>query len=306
MQRRLTIASLFWLVFGLCLLAAIAAISSGSVASPAAGRRIAVTSYPLFDIASHVAAGVAETIVVLPPGSNPHTFEPLPSSQRAVSSSSVVFAVGHGFDDWIDSLASSAAVPKVTVDLGIRLRPPTAPFRDAGQAEEDDGAEDPHYWLSIPNVKIIAATIAADLARRFPDAAGRIRTDLAAYVRTLDDADAKVRRILSGVRHRNIVTLHDAWYYFAEAYDLRIVGSFEPTAGREPTPNYLAKLGSAVRDSGTRTLYVEPLLPLTGLEEFLNDNGLATAEIDPIEGATPGGYAAIMIRNATIIRDHQR
>jgi len=42
--------------------------------------------------------------------------------------------------------------------------------------------------------------------------------------------------------NRNIISLHDAWYYFAEGFGLNLVGTFEPSAGKEPTPQYIVNL----------------------------------------------------------------
>jgi zinc transport system substrate-binding protein len=273
------------------------------VAVPKAARHtgpsVAVTAYPLYDITRRLADGVTDVQILLPPGANPHTFEPLPSTRRAVESAEAVYAIGHGFDDWSVPLLAGTSVDKVVIDRDIALR-------KTQDADEPGDGSDPHYWLTVPNARRIAVTIADDLQARFPDKAGRIRGNLATYDRELQDADARIRKIISGIRNRDLVTLHDAWYYFAEAYGLHIVGTFEPTAGREPTPQYLAELSEAVRRVGAETLYSEPFLPLNGLEQFLKDEGLTVTELDPLEGTSTASYAATLTRNAEIIRDHQQ
>lgn len=254
---------------------------------------IAVTSRSIYDMAARVAGDSFRVVQVLPSGANPHTFEPTPSAMRTLESAKVVYAVGHGLDGWIDALVSETGVPKVTVDAGIAIK------------QSGDEGDDPHYWLTMANARVISSNIAADLEKRFPDGSPALRGNLKGYQDELDAADAKIRDILSGVKNRQVVTLHDAWYYFADAYGLQIVGTFEPTAGREPTPRWLADLSNAVTKTGVHTLYAEPGLSLSSLDAFAQDKGLKIVTVDPGEGASDRPYIDLMIENAQILRDNQ-
>jgi len=258
------------------------------------------TIFPLYDIVSHVAGDEVGVILLTPPGASPHTFEPRPSDLRKIKGAAVIYAIGHGLDNWVTEMAAAGGAAAVVVDRGIDILP-------ARGEEAGSGGGDPHYWLDAANAAKIAATVADDLARRYPASAGQLRRNLDGYLKELAQADAAVRAKLSGLDNRDIVTLHDAWYYFARAYGLTIAGSFEPTAGREPTPQYLAALQEAVRSSGVRTVYAEPQLSVMSLKPFAQDNGLAIVTIDP-EGGLPGRdtYISLLLYNADIIRENQR
>jgi len=273
--------------------------------------RVAVTSHPLLDIVRSVAGPTLATSSLLPPGQDPHSFEPSPSTVAMLSTVDVVYAIGHGFDDWADIAIRETDAVKVVVDANIALRDASTPIHDEDaeeHAEEEDGhgPVDPHYWLDGRNAIQIAKTVAADLSQRFPGEAARIDENLSLTIARIARADDEARALLADIPSRSVVTLHDAWYYFAEAYDLDIVGSFEPTAAREPSPQYLAALEDAVRASGTSTLYTEIGGTTSAVRSFAADNGLDVAELDPLEGATIEPYDVILLRNAQTIRDHQR
>ena len=70
--------------------------------------------------------------------------------------------------------------------------------------------------------KIMATLAAQDLAGRFPAYAPTFRNNLATYLTALDAADAHIHALLDPLEQRNIATMHDAWYYFATAYNLTI------------------------------------------------------------------------------------
>ncbi len=281
-------------------LAAMLAMFWPSAGGPeeAARRRpkVGATIFPLYDIARNVAGDEMEVILISPPGASPHTFELRPSDLRKLKDATAIYAIGHGLDDWVADLASASGADTVIVDRGIVI---------LQSAEE--GGDDPHYWLDPDNAARIAGTVAEDLAGRFPDSFEALQRNLDAYLEQLRRADAAAAALLADLPSRDIVTLHDAWYYFSRAYDLNVAGTFEPTAGREPTPQYLAALQAAVAASRVRTIYAEPQLDTMSLRPFARDNGLTIAVLDPA-GGTAGrdSYIKTLLYNADTIGKNQR
>lgn len=258
--------------------------------APGAGLKVAATIFPVHDIVRQVAGDVAETVLVLPPGASPHTFEPTPGAVRRLAGARALFVVGHGLDDWAARLARGAGVASlVRVDAGIALR------RQAAHG----GAVDPHYWLALGNGKAIARTVGAELERLAPPRATEIRAALAAYLDRLDAADAEVRRRLAGLGTRRIATFHDAFGYFAGAYGLEVVAVFEPFPGREPGPRFVREFQEVIRRTGVRVLFSEPQLSVETLRPIAGDLGVRLSVLDPL-GGVPGreGYVDLMLFNA--------
>jgi ABC-type Zn uptake system ZnuABC Zn-binding protein ZnuA len=263
---------------------------------------VAVTSYPLYDLAKAVGAGVVQVEQLIPPGAEPHTFEPKPSTVETAQRASVVYAIGYGFDSWADTLANS---PPVTLAAGLKLRAPAEIFTDDAVSTESTNGVDPHYWLNVSNMTTMTTNLEADLAGRFPSGAAAIHANAKSYRALLAQTDQRIRAILAPETGRQLVTLHDAWYYFAASYGLKIAGTYEPTAGREPTPKYLQALNEAVAKTGVKTIFAEPGLAVPSLESFAQDQGLRIVTLDPGEGASKLPYVEMMIHDAEIIRDNQ-
>jgi ABC-type Zn uptake system ZnuABC Zn-binding protein ZnuA len=238
--------------------------------------KVAATIFPLYDIVREVADPVADVILVLPPGASPHTFEPTPSGVRALEGARVLFVIGHGLDDWAAKLARGAGIMRLApVDAGIALR--RAPH----------GGVDPHYWLSAPNAKAIAWTVAAELTRLAPGRRGEIDRALAAYLTRVDAADAEVHRLLADLPTRRIATFHDAFGYFAEAYGLDVVATFEPYPGLEPSPRFVIEFQKNIRAAAVRVVFTEPQLSIDALRPIARDLGVTLAVLDPL-GGLPG------------------
>jgi ABC-type Zn uptake system ZnuABC Zn-binding protein ZnuA len=257
---------------------------------------VAATIFPVSDIVRQVAGPIADVVLVLPAGASPHTFEPTPAAVRALGGARALFVIGHGLDDWAARLARGAGVPRlVPVDAGIVLR------------KTPRGGVDPHYWLAAPNATLIARTVAGELTRLAPDRRAEIEQALGAYVARLETADADVRRRLADLPTRRIATFHDAFGYFAAAYGLDVVATFEPYPGLEPSPAFVIAFQRAVRAAGVRVVFTEPQLSVDALRPIARDLGVSLAVLDPI-GGLPGraSYVDLLLFDARAVADALR
>jgi ABC-type Zn uptake system ZnuABC Zn-binding protein ZnuA len=260
--------------------------------------RVAATIFPLFDIVRRVGGPLVDTVLVLPPGASPHTFEPTPASVRALSGAGALFVIGHGLDDWAGRVARGAGVPRlVPVDTGIALRRADAGVR---------ARVDPHYWLSASNARTIAHTVAGEL-KRLTARHAEVDGGLAGYLAQLDAADAEVRSLMAELPMRRIATFHDAFGYFADAYGLQVAAVFEPYPGLEPSPRFVVEFQRTVRAAGIRVVFMEPQLSVDALRPIARDLGVTLAVLDPI-GGLPGRetYIDLLLFNARAISDAAR
>jgi zinc transport system substrate-binding protein/manganese/iron transport system substrate-binding protein len=178
----------------------------------------------------------------------------------------------------------------VPVDASIALR------------KAPGGGVDPHYWLSATNAKLIARTVAGELTRLAPDRGAEIERALGAYLARLDAADADVRRLLADLPARRIATFHDAFGYFAAAYGLEVVATFEPYPGLEPSPTFVIEFQRKIRAAGVRVVFTEPQLSVEALRPIARDLGVTLAVLDPI-GGLPGreSYVDLLLFDARTV-----
>lgn len=268
---------------------------------------VAATIFPLYDLVRNIAGDAVVVDLILKPGASPHTFEPTPQLVQNTQEAQIVFAIGYGLDDWVLDLVADLSVI-VQVDNGITLRQSTEPFFEAaeeGEVEDEHGPTDPHYWLTAKNARLISQTIASSLKQTFPDLATEFDANLSTYTSQLEGLDKNIKETLRSVGNKKLITFHDAWYYFAEAYGLTIVGTFEPTVGREPTPKYLANLSKVIEETGVRVLYAEPQFSSAGMRAFLSDQNITIATIDPEGAKNSTSYIDLMTQNALTIAQNQ-
>ena len=277
--------------------------------------KIGATIFPLYDIAKNVAGDKIEVVLVAPAGASPHTFEPSPADIKNLSGSRVIFSIGEGLDNWTQAIAAAllgTAVKPVSEGIVlIMTEEDEEEEEENGHHEEAEeghehhhGDTNPHYWLSVPNAKIIAENITAEIILLDPENEAYYRENLSEYNTRLDDADSAVRLMLRNIPNKNIITMHDAWPYFAQEYGLEVVGTFEPFPGREPSAKYLADLAQTAERYDVKTIFSEPQLANQILFPFLQDYGLKLEILDPLGGIeNRSSYIETMLYNARAINE---
>lgn len=218
--------------------------------------RVVATTMQLQDFARQVGGDRVEVTGVLDPDAEPHEYEPTPSDADAVAGADVVVSNGANLDGWLDDLLEQAGAEALRVEAtrGVRLLP----------TEEEGFPGDPHVWHDPALAKRMVANLAAGLARADPPGRAVYRRNAAAYTKRIDRMAAEIREEFAPVpaERRNLVTSHDAFGYFARAYDVDVVGSVLPTltTESEPSAQQIRRLVKEIRAQGVTTIFTEEAL----------------------------------------------
>jgi len=246
--------------------------------------KVAATTFPIYDITRNVTGDKVKVISIVPSGASPHTYEVTPEQVKELWDTKIVFKIGQGVDDWTDDLSSSISkIQIVTLDNNVSFKK----FEENKDKEKDKhshGEYDPHYWLSINNAKIIAHNIADELTKLDPNNADYYQKNLEQYKEKLSELKKSAVEKLKELKNRKLVTTHNAWSYFADEFDLEIVGTFQPSPGQEPTPQQLTELQNLVSENNVKALFSEPQLSNEIIKPFADDTGLNVYILDPLGG----------------------
>ena len=199
--------------------------------SGAADRpKVIATTVQITALATAVAGDLIELKGLIAAGADPHEYEPKASDLVALEGAALILRHGIGLDDWLDrTLKAGKRATVVTVTRGVRL-----------QKGEEDGkpVDDPHVWHDPANAKKMVDHIAAALNRIDPAHKTTYDANATAYKKRLDEAKAQVQAIIREIppANRKLVTDHDAFGYFAQAFGLKIIGAVIPGTSTRPSP----------------------------------------------------------------------
>jgi zinc transport system substrate-binding protein len=216
----------------------------------AAPLRVMVTVPPQRAFVERIGGDRVAVEVMVPPGADPHTYEPRPAARAALEKAQVYFALGDAFEGiWLERVARERHGPRIVrTDLGI-------PKIGAAGHDGDSGG-DPHIWLAPSLVKIQARHIRDGLAAIDPQGSALYAANYQGFARDLDRLDGDLNALFKDLPQREFVVFHPAWTYFAAAYGLTQVAV--EVEGKNPTPAQMQRLLERMRERRIRVIFAQP------------------------------------------------
>ena len=278
---------------------------NSSATAPINAYQVITTTSIFADLAEMALGDAAHIESIIPAGADVHTFEPSPSDVEKIQSADLIIANGLGLDSWIQSLIDAAGKGEAdTLLLGEGLD------QESGWVylsnAETPGTFDPHIWLDPKGAALYVQRIADHVSRNALDLAQRIAATSVDGITKINaiDADLAVDFAAIDPDQRKIVTMHDAFGYFARAYEIEIVGVAVASPGQDPSAQEIRALIDAIRAAGVTALFSEVQLPSKVLDQIAAETGATVLQdlYSDALGASPAdSYLGVMRTNADAI-----
>jgi len=238
--------------------------------------KVVATFSILGDMVRNVGGGRVEVATLVGPNGDAHVYSPTPADGRRLAEAGIVFTNGLKFEGWIDRLVKSSGTRAATIEAGRGVK--ALRGEDEGHGHGHDhghGGADPHAWQSIGNAKIYVANIRDALIAA--DGAGRAtyEANAAAYLKQLDDLDAEVKGLVAGIppERRRIITSHDAFRYFEEAYGIDFVAPQGVSTEAEASAKDVARIIQQIRRERIAAVFVENVSDARLMERIAKETG---------------------------------
>jgi zinc transport system substrate-binding protein len=172
--------------------------------------------------------------------------------------------------------------------------------------DHDHSGVDPHAWLYPDNAKLWLSVIAADLSAADPGNAATYAANAEAAALRIDAAAAEAAATLEAAHGKPIVVFHDAYGYFAQAFDIEIAGSIALGDAAAPGAQRIRELQERMGAEKIACVFREPQHDPSLAESIAADAGVGLGSLDP-EGTTlpygPDLYTTLLTSLATSIAD---
>ncbi|MDD4013725.1 MAG: zinc ABC transporter substrate-binding protein [Candidatus Omnitrophica bacterium] len=257
------------------------------IAKEATRVKVVVTIEPLAVFVRGVAADTADIIVLVPPGADPHTYEPRPGQLRELSRADVLVETGAGLDFETAFVEKVAAVNRKLVvcdsSRGIELIEPDDEAHSEGDMDHDHHAhagKDPHIWLDPVNAIRITDNIKKALTEANPDNSDFYEVNTGYFQAELLELDRELRDMLGPVRGRTFLVVHSAWKYFARAYGLEEIAIQH--GGKDPTVKGLVDMIKKAEMTGAKMVFISPQFDPRSAEVISAETGAKLVVADPL------------------------
>lgn len=302
------------------------AVPTGTAGAASGQRVIVVASIPVFaSMVTAVGGELVEVSAVLPPGTDPHTYQPTPRDVAKLAEAALVVYNGGDLDPWMERQLEAVGSRARVVVLSEGLEPPAGVAHEHEHEHEHEENEheheekeahgdetpaaghdhehgvNPHFWLGPDFAIVYVQRIAEGLAQVDPAHAETYRANAERYTAEIRAFDEWAKSQIATIppERRKLVTFHDAFPYFAAHYGLELVGVVILSPGREPSPQEVAQLVERIRSEGVPAIFVEPQFNPKLAETIAQEAGVRVLEL--YSDAAPAGldYLGMMRQNVT-------
>jgi zinc transport system substrate-binding protein len=251
---------------------------------PVAGLQVVTTLFPLYDFARTIAGSKAQVTMLLPPGVEPHTFEPKPEDMIRISRAGLFIYTSRYMEPWAEKIVTGIDSRTLrVVNAGERVSYRSGMSRDEhdhrqkvrGDHGDDRKVIDPHIWLDFVNAARIVDTILDGFIAADPGNSGVYRQNAEALKTRLAALDDRYKQGLSYCTTRKL--LHGGHYtfgYLAGRYGFEYHALSGISSDSEPSAERMVALVREIRSSGAGYLFAEELLSPRLTETLAQEAGV--------------------------------
>ena len=245
----------------------------------------------LADITRNVAGDRVDVVSLLPVGTDPHSYQPIPQDVTKIERSKLLIINGAEYEHFLEPLLENAVGERTIIEASAGLS-----LRD--EAESDHGV-DPHLWIDPNNVITYVENIRKGLTYFDPDGAAIYQANAGAYEAELKNLDAWIVEQVDQipVEKRLLVTNHEAMGYFADRYGFTIIGTVIESFSTDASPSarQMADLVNQIKASGASAIFLDASDNTALAQQIADETGIRVITDLHLESLTDGAPAATYI-----------
>jgi zinc/manganese transport system substrate-binding protein len=192
-----------------------------------------------------------------------HSFEPAPRDVAALAEAKVLVLNGMGFESWLPRMIRASGFDGMQVlasrTASVRHLDQTEEERSEGGHKHGDHDIDPHAWQDLRNGMIYAQNIADGLSQADPAHRAYYQNRVKAYIAQMKKLDAEIKTAFAEIpeSRRKVISSHDAFGYFADAYGIKFIPVMGLTSEAEPSAREVASIIKQVKKENVSGVFVE-------------------------------------------------
>jgi zinc/manganese transport system substrate-binding protein len=238
-----------------------------------AEKTVIATFSILGDIVKNIGHDRVHVATLVGADGDVHAYEPTPSAAKDFSKADLVVVNGLGLEGWVDRLIKTSGYKGVIVVASTGLKP-----RKMKNGEHKGGkpALDPHAWQDIDNGKLYVENIVKALIEVDPEGSETYKANGNAYIEKLNQLNTWVKTEFSFIppQKRRMITTHDAFGYFAGAYDIEILSPMGLSTESEPSAGEVKKLVRQIKEEKITAVFVENVSDPRMTEQIARESGV--------------------------------
>jgi len=274
--------------------------------------QVMATFYPFYDISSNIGGDDVEFSTLVPPGTDPHDFDPSPQDVSELENADIFIVTGAEFEEWEKDLVDQVGNETVIVDPSEEIEllhadeTPDAhdDHGDEHEHEEENGHEheheeenghehdgehdhshgqyDPHYWLSPQNAIVVAEKFGEEIQQEDEENAEIYQENMESYISKLEQLDSDYEETLTECNQDTILITHPAFAYLGQDYGFEQVQTSGIGHLTEPSPQELENLVEEAETNELQYIFYDPITEATAAETIASELSEEGEEVETL------------------------
>ena len=243
--------------------------------------KVVATTTMIADLLTNAGKGRVLVESLMGPGIDPHSYEPRESDVSRLMEADVVFYNGIHLEGKMADLFEESAKKKHVFAIADGLLPEDI------RKEIQTNTPDPHIWFDVQLWIKCLEFVNAKLIEIDPDNSSIYETNKKNYSATLNELHQYVKQQADKVpkEQRVLITAHDAFGYFGNAYGFQVRGVQGINTVAEANSGEIGSLATFMVKNKVRAFFVESSVPRKNLEKLKE----VAALLDPNFMLSSGG-----------------
>ena len=274
--------------------------------------KIVTSLFPHYDFARQIVGDKADVTLLLPPGTESHTFDPSAIDIYNITSSDIFIYTGQNMEAWAERVISSVGDDgPIIVDTssGIELLQNSAHDHES---EEHEHIYDPHIWLNPLNAVKMLDNILEAICQVDPENEEFYRENAKRYRDEILLLDSDIERTISESTHSTDTLVFGgkfAYIYFFERYDLNYISAYKTCSTEtEPSLTTIYEIVQYINKNGVHHIFKEELSEGKVVNTIAEQTGIEVMVFSTVHNVTKSEfdsgvtYVNIMYQNLSAIR----
>ncbi|QOS82383.1 zinc ABC transporter substrate-binding protein [Paenibacillus sp. JNUCC31] len=258
-----------WMTLAAVVLVIMLTACSGAAETGGSEGKVQVTATTgmIADVAREIGGAYVDVTGLMGPGVDPHLYKASQGDIRKLEQAKVIFYNGLHLEgkmtDILEKMSKSKIVTAVTENIPVdQLRS----GKDTGGTEYD-----PHVWFDVSHWMHATEAVRDTLVEADPEHAEEYKAQAAQYLTKLEALDSEVREKIQEIPEasRVLVTAHDAFGYFGQAYGMNVMGLQGISTAAEYGARDVSELRDYLVDNHIKAVFVESSVPAKAMEAII-------------------------------------
>lgn len=275
--------------------------------SPDDNAHILCTTYPVYLFTTAVtqgAGGVEVSLLVNQQTSCLHDYTLTVEDMKAIEQADIIVTNGAGLEDFLSDALAQEDVPVINCSDNVTLLPTLEHEEHSGHDHQEE--YDPHYWMNPRRVEGAISAIADGLSawdaansRLYQQNEILAWDSLGALAQDANSAQIMTADVTGGhlsltdlCSTTQLITFHDGFQYFADAFGLDLLKSIEEEEGAEASAKELEEIIRLVQDNHIPAIFVEKNGSRRSADVIAQETGCKVYELDLIMSGEDRGIKA--------------